>query len=191
MQPSSEITQPTTGGERKKPSKIIGFVVWIVLLVLLAGGAFYFSNHYLVRWPIDGESMSPTLSNQDNVLLFKTQNVKRGDVIIFLHTPANKYFVKRVIGVGGDVITSVYDEEKLCFHVYRNGEPVDESTIKEPMYASGSWKEATWTVPEGKYYVLGDNRNHSNDSQDGYFVDKSEICGIVFMKVKPTLKIIK
>ena len=101
----NEELQPQSGKQH-----IIKTVVWILVAVLLAAGAFFFTNHFVVKWPIEGDSMTPTLLDGDYVLLFQTQRVRRGNVIIFYHTPADRHYVKRVIGVPGDEIRTVYDE---------------------------------------------------------------------------------
>jgi signal peptidase I len=127
--------------------------------------------------------MEPTLSSGDNVLLFKTTKLKYDDVIVFYVPNESRYLVKRVIGLAGDNVSIKYDYEDKCYHVYRNGEMVHEDHISEPM--KGSYETMEMTVPEGKIFYLGDNRNKSDDSHlNGKLGEISEVQGVAFIKYK-------
>lgn len=177
-----------TPEERKKSAKkaIVQLVVWLVVAVFLGLGAYFFTTNFIAKWPIEGSSMNPTIENDDFVLLFKTKNVKYNDVIIFFseEIDGGKNLIKRVIGKEGDVIKTAYDEETKSYHVYRNGELLPEDKILTPMFGAYGWKESEVVVPEGKLYVLGDNRNNSLDSSEGYFADKKNIVGKAFIRIK-------
>ena len=165
----------------KKKKGIIGFAVWAVITLVLALSAFFFANNYIVRWPIKGPSMEPTIHSGDSVLLFRTQNVDYGDVIVFYSDPLDKYLIKRVIGKADDVIKTEYSEADGCFHIYRNGEKLDETYLPEPM-SSDAYANKTVTVPKNCFYVLGDNRNVSYDSHNNIFASKDQIQGIAFIR---------
>jgi signal peptidase I len=132
---------------------------------------------------IPSVSMSPTLQVNDrllvNKLVYKFTLPKRNDVVVF-HAPdkaiektvdgpdlEEKDFVKRVIGLPGDTI------EVHGGIVYVNGEPHSEAAKPEPP----NYDLAPFTVPRGKLFVLGDNRNHSNDSHRWGALDRTEIVG--------------
>lgn len=183
-----------TDGEEKFPSpelsgtsgankRLLSVIIWILVAVMLALGAFFLTNSYIMRWPILGTSMTPTILDKDDVLLFRTQNVGYDDVIIFYSPELDKELIKRVIGKENDVIKTVFDEKNSVYHIYRNGEPVSEEKIKEPMVGTGGWKESEITVPKNKLYVLGDNRNNSFDSNDGILADVNEVVGIAFLRI--------
>lgn len=118
-------------------------------------------------------SMSPTIRTGDvviyNRLAYKVRDVKRGDSISFKHD--NSVYGKRVIGIAGDTIS---------FHngyVYINDKKIDESAyIGEDIETNCTEK---FTVPDGCVFVLGDNREDSNDSRfwDAPYVDKKDIIG--------------
>ena len=99
--------------------------------------------------PVVGESMLPTL-HEDIVVLTKEFDAARGPI------------VKRIIAVEGQTVDIDYQTGT----VYVDGEALDEPYLNEPM--EEPWYEdlTSVTVPEGSVFVMGDNRNHSNDSRD-------------------------
>jgi len=121
---------------------------------------------------VDGTSMLPGLKNNQYVLVNKLAYLfhvpERGDVIVF-HWPVdtNKDLIKRVIGVPGDVI--VIDRTTVRV----NGVLLNEPYISAPANPAGN----TWVVPPNDYFVMGDNRQVSDDSRDWGFVPKSYIIG--------------
>lgn len=142
---------------------------------------------------VDGSSMYPTFVNHDYLVLesnFLYRNVGRGDIVV-LDPPEEAGFagplVKRVIATGGDVVDIDFD----LGIVYVNGEAIEEDYIFEPTYRSyreiGMGLEYPVTVPEGSVFVMGDNRNHSNDSRYAPLgcVEQSRILGRVLFVLIP------
>jgi len=126
---------------------------------------------------IPSGSMEPTLQVGDRILVDKIsqqwQEPQRGDILIFYppKSPAiednTKAYIKRLIGIEGDRIAVRGGK------VYRNEEPLDEPYIAEaPKYMM-----RTVTVPKGCYWMMGDNRNHSNDSHIWGFLPKENVIG--------------
>ncbi|MEG1501222.1 MAG: signal peptidase I, partial [Clostridiales bacterium] len=130
-------------------------------------------------------SMYPTVDAGDRVIVNKLSYIgdrkpQRGDIIVFKAPPelnSKDDLLKRVIGLPGDQI-EIHD--KL---VFVNGVPLEEDYIEDsPVYYYGSVQ-----VPEGKYFMMGDNRNHSVDShmwQDP-FVPEKDIKGRAFCRYWP------
>lgn len=174
----NRIEEPKSG-----KSKLLSAIIWILVAVILALGAFFFTNNYIVKQPISGTSMMPTIHDKDCVLLFRTKKVKYDDIIVFESETLGKNLIKRVIGKSGDEIKTVFSAEDEAFHVYRNGELVSEAKIKEPMSAMGGFKEDVFVVPDGYLYVLGDNRNNSYDSNDGILAAEKEVVGVAFLRI--------
>ena len=148
--------------EKKKTTNYnVYLVVACVLLLRLFVGEIVYVN---------GRSMVPTLSDGNLVVISKLgkENLAFGDIIVCEIEEDGKKtnLVKRVIGVAGDTIAynSVYLDGWTEFQLVRNGEEADEPYINEPMTSRGKL-DYPLTIPEGQYYVLGDNRNSSIDSR--------------------------
>lgn len=134
---------------------------WVValataLVVVLVMRTFLFT---VIR--VDGDSMYPTLQNNERLFVtvadVKLGNVERDDVVI-CHYPdrGNTYFVKRVVGVPGDV---VYREKGVT---YVNGEPLDPMGLTYQI----NYDYEPYTLGEDEYFCVGDNRYDSHDSRD-------------------------
>ncbi len=144
----------------------IGIPLLIVLIVL----------HYIILGTtVMSGSMEPNLKVGNtavyNRLAYRNSQPQRGDIVIFWSEAFEKYFAKRVIGITGDNIE---------FHngdVYINGQQADESEYLTDDVKT--YSDKTFVVPEGKVFVMGDNREYSYDSRfwEMPFVDVSEIKG--------------
>ncbi|MFU2208202.1 signal peptidase I [Solidesulfovibrio sp. C21] len=102
------------------------------------------------------------------------ENPQHEDVIVFeFPEDTSKDFIKRIIGVPGDVLEM---KDKV---VYRNGQKLDEPYVKhtDPGLQARRDNFGPITVPPGKYFVMGDNRDESYDSRFWGFVDKDKIRG--------------
>lgn len=129
-----------------------------------------------------GESMENTLYNGNSVLITAINpNIEYGDVVVVSQPNAYaKVLIKRVIAVGGQTVSF----DSATGKVMVDGKQLDESYIKENMEFNYSMSK-TYTVPEGKLFVMGDNRNHSADSRDIYvgLIDERYVVGQVIYKV--------
>ena len=129
---------------------------------------------------VEGESMEPTLVNNDVVCIKKTKSFKQGDLIAFQYN--NKLLVRRVIGVSGDKINI-----DSSGYVFVNEKKLDENYIQNRKDNPLRDEVFPYTVPEGQIFVLGDNRHHAIDSRmrDLGCIDNDKIIGQVVMKIYP------
>ncbi|MCA9972549.1 MAG: signal peptidase I [Anaerolineales bacterium] len=155
--------------EFRQPTEVV--VREIIETLLLTFFIFWIVNSLVGRYRIDGSSMNPTLFDGQYLIINNVSYMldipQRGDVIVFHHPDNDLNLIKRVIGVPGDVVEINKDHE-----VFVNGIRLDEPYIQAPPIYSG-----TWTVPDGQYFVLGDNRNNSNDSHSWSYLPQENIIG--------------
>lgn len=168
---------------------IIPIVETLVILLII--------NCFISLIKISGDSMFPTLKNNEILLLSKKTSIHRNDVIVFDAYGVDKdnpdvnkktKYTKRVIGMPGDKIR--YTKKG---NLYINGKYEPQKYISKTQRITGTLTfllpeakgvklgdNKTFTVPKNCYFVLGDNRKVSNDSRYYGFVPKSKILGIVY-----------
>ena len=148
---------------------------------------------YIVQaFKIPSGSMIPTLLIGDHILVNKfiygtpvpfsdkkilvIEQPKRGDIIVFKYPEdINKDFIKRVIGVGGDIVE---ERNKV---VFVNGKPLTETYVQHTDHSINSMEPrdnfGPYLVPGGKLFVMGDNRDQSYDSRYWGYVDLKLVRG--------------
>lgn len=140
---------------------------------------------------VKGESMSPTLANSDRILLLKLEKVKRFSIVTFPAPDApNQNYVKRVIGLPGDTLS--YENDVLMINGKAYKEPyLDEFKSKlaegELLTNNFTLEEVTGekVIPEGEYFVLGDNRQNSKDSRYIGYINEKDIQGVADYRIWP------
>ena len=167
-----------TGGPRRPAS---AFVREILETLLLTFFIFFIVNSLVGRYRIDGNSMNPTLLNGEYLIIsnfaYQLDEPQRGDIIVFRHPRSDLNLIKRVIGLPG------YTIEVQNGVVSVNGVGLDEPYIEAPPTYSSSW-----VVPEGQFFVLGDNRNNSSDSHAWGFLPEDNILGKALLVYWPPSK---
>lgn len=157
----------------------------VISLVFFIAQRFFFAPVM-----VDGDSMEPAMSDGDYLLLNKFSDVERFDIIVFPPPDeAETQYIKRVIGMPGDEVE--YRQDVL----YLNGEPVEEAFLEDipddelMFYVSGNFSLLSLlgeeVVPEGHYFVLGDNRMNSRDSRSFGFVEEESVLGKVSIRYWP------
>ena len=154
-------TRDDNKGEKKK--ELIKFFIQL-FFVLMA--VFLITKFWLPTVRVTSESMEPTLYKGDYLIGTKIfKNVERGD-IVGLRYPVdrNLIIIKRVIGLPGEKVSIKNGK------VYINGSPLEEDYIK---YEWTRYKDGyEFEVPDGCYFMMGDNRNWSLDSR--FWADEAE-----------------
>jgi signal peptidase I len=163
-------------GGQQAPSGIWGALSWIrdlAFSVLIAVILIVFIYQPV---KVEGTSMMPTLTDQERIFINKFTyhyglgQIDHGDMVVFRYPlDTSKSYIKRVVGVPGDVVKIVAGE------VFVNGNPLVESYVPEEYRDQVSWGPER--VPPDKYFVLGDHRSSSNDSRAWGFVDRQYIYG--------------
>ncbi|CAG9622780.1 Signal peptidase IB [Sutcliffiella rhizosphaerae] len=155
-----------------------------LIKALIIGGILVVLVRFFLFSPIvvDGESMVPTLLDEDRMIVNKLRigEYDRFDIVVF-HASQRKDFIKRIIGLPGDRIE--YKNDKL----YINGEFFEEPYLEELKKESLDFITGTFQleetpggyleVPKGHVFVLGDNRKFSNDSRHIGVIPIDEIVG--------------
>ncbi|WP_409305400.1 signal peptidase I [Peribacillus sp. SCS-155] len=176
----------------KKKNEVWEWTKALIIAVLLAVVIRYFLFAPIV---VDGLSMSPTLHDQDRMIVNKIGYTlgkpKRFDIIVF-HAPEQKDYIKRIIGLPGDRVE--YKDDVL----YINGKPYEEpyldaqkAKVQDGPLTDDFTLEDTpvgqKTVPEGQLFVMGDNRRFSKDSRHIGAVPMGKVLGktkMVYWPVK-------
>lgn len=159
---------------------------------------------------VDGHSMDPTLANNENLIISKVSTIQRFDIVVAQEEEngEKKAIVKRVVGMPGDTIR--YENDKL----YVNNKETDEPYLKEyiELFKKDKLQETysynqlfqeraqrataftvntnwdsnfTVTVPEGEYFLLGDDRLVSKDSREVGTFKKEQITGEAVFRIWP------
>lgn len=176
----SPIKDKDAQDEKAKEKNIAKEILeWIISAVIAIAVVFLLQTYVIQPVRVEGASMEPTLYNNERMLVskftYRFNEIERGDIVV-THFPNDKdNYVKRIIGLEGDKIKSLNGQ------LYINDEQVDEPYIKDKMLVD--FKETI--IPEGRYFVMGDNRNNSRDSRSVGFLDKSMIMGKVQMVIWP------
>lgn len=162
---------------------ILSFLETVVVALVISVVLYLF---IMTPHEVVGNSMHPTYKNGEylmaNKILYKLKKPERGDVIIFKYSETQD-FIKRIIGLPGETV--MLKDGKI----YVNGKLLDESKyLSSSIYTNGGnyLKEGeTVTVPDGRYFVSGDNRPHSSDSREFGSIDMRNIKGKAWIVYYP------
>ncbi|ARI77673.1 signal peptidase I [Halobacillus mangrovi] len=154
---------------------------WIKAIAVAITLAFILRTFFFATSIVEGASMDPTLENGERVMfnkiIYYVDEPERGDIVI-IERPVKSY-VKRIIGQPGDSIEirnhTLFINGEEQTQGYLNDEAIDATRDFGPV-----------EVPDGKYFVMGDNRSISKDSRNGLgFVKEEEIIGRTELVIYP------
>lgn len=179
----------------KKKTVVKEIISWVVVLVLAFVIGSCLNRFVLFKAEIPSGSMEDTLQIGDRVIGFRLAYLfsepERGDVVIFDYPDdESKLYVKRIIGLPGETVEIVDGKVYIWKDETGNDKTLLEETyLKEtPVGSFGPYE-----VPEGHYFMLGDNRNGSLDSrkwQNKYVAEEKIRCKVWF-RYKPGVGLIK
>ncbi len=162
-------------------------IEWIIVIAISALLALALDKFIIVNAKIPSASMEPTIMTGDrligNRLAYINDLPQRGDIVIFKYPDNEKeYFIKRVIGLPGETVTV----RNGLVYIDDSDTPLDESdyVVTTPLGDFGPYK-----VPEGAYFMMGDNRNNSMDSRywNHPYVYKDKILGKAWVRYYPKM----
>lgn len=174
--------------QRRNLLRDIGVTLFLfsLILMLLMQTVFYLPK-------VEGYSMTPTMTDGDRLFVNRLGEMKRFDLVCFRNPHNGDITIRRIIGLPGEEIS--YKQDQL----YVNQKEVIERFLQVTLFRAKQ-DERIWTddftlrqikgvnqnrVPEGHYFVLGDNRPYASDSRFYGFVDEEAIIGTVEMRLLP------
>jgi signal peptidase I len=169
-------TTPTGEGTVSRRSHLLREIVETVLLTV---AIFLLVNAATGRFRIEGASMEPNLHDSEYVLIdkvsYRLHGPERGDVIVFERPGNERDYIKRIIGLPGDTVQIAGGQ------VLVNGIALDEPYLDQATKGDVQARQ----VEEGRYFVMGDNRNNSSDSRTFGSIPLKDIIGRAWLVYWP------
>ena len=157
-----------------------------VTIVVIAGVLVLILQAVVQKFIVDGHSMDNTLQNGQqfmvNKVVYNLHEPERGDIIVF-HPPTEvdtDDYIKRIIGLPGETI---FINEGTVYIIDTEGTVTE---LEEPYIELESTRSlAAVAIPEGEYFVMGDNRGNSADSRNGWTLERENIIGKAWVTIWP------
>lgn len=174
---------------RKRKKRLSVMRDFFIALTVVAAGALLFFSLFFKIVTVQGYSMMPTLRDSNTVIMRKTTQVKRFDIVYFQQGKTQQ--IRRIIGLPGETID--YKEDTL----FVNGTMVEEKFIIDAINQSqkngGQYTKdfslfetlGKRTIPEGYYLVLADNRSYGSDSRQYGLINQEQLIGILRTVILP------
>ena len=164
----------------------------LLLYFLLLFGLIFLLSHFVIgQVRVDGDSMNPTLQNEDRLFVnkfsYRVRDLDRFDIVVFEYAyETDTYYIKRVIGLPGERVRidtegRIWIDDELLTEDYGAQAMIDPGIAQEEITLGG-----------GEYFVLGDNRNNSSDSRDPDVgvVKKDQIMGNAWLRIMPNFSLL-
>lgn len=172
--------------EEEKPKSFLKELYeWVQAIAVAMVLALLINQFVFAMVQVEGSSMLPTLESKERLVVTKLfYRPKAKDIVVVKSHQLGKYIIKRVIAVPGDVL----DIDAATGDVSVNGEVIDEPYILEKLRSGGNANSYPLTVPEGFVFVMGDNRNNSQDSRNLGLIAYEDVVGRAALRVMPFSK---
>ncbi|KIL07396.1 UNVERIFIED_ORG: signal peptidase I [Clostridium botulinum] len=144
---------------------------WVVPVFLAIAVALLIKQYLFLSVYVPSTSMVPTINKWDKLIvtrIYNTENIERGNIIVFNSDELEKRLVKRVIGLPGDHIV-----------IHDGIININGTDIKEDYVKNNEKYDGVFDVPKDKFFFLGDNRANSCDARrwNNPYIDKEDIQG--------------
>lgn len=174
-------------GSKSVLRKLLGYLLYFLIII---GLTWFIVTFVGQRTRVSGQSMETTLQNGDNLIVDKLSyhfhDPERFDIIVFPYEyEENTYYIKRIMGLPGEIV-QVKDG-----YIYINGKKLESDIYGKEVMAEPGIAEEPITLGSDEYFVLGDNRNHSQDSRDPYVgvLKRDKLVGRAWVRIYPFDKI--
>lgn len=162
--------------------EILGLLLYLAIVLAITFIVVTFVGQ---RTEVNGMSMFPTLTDGDNLIVekisYRINEPERFDIIVFPYPGDEKvHYIKRIIGLPGETVQITNGD------IYIDGEILEEDYGYEPMTNAGMASDPV-VLSDDEYFVLGDNRNNSQDSRYGVVgnIKREDIVGKAWMRIWP------
>lgn len=183
-----------------KKRNLYSLLDWFTIFPVCIVVAIFLFSYIFIITPVSGDSMFPNIKNGEHVLVQYHKDLEFGKVVIVevneednIYFGETKYFIKRIIGMPGDQVT--WENNVLTI----NGNVVNEEYFPENYFGQTNTNsfdgefnyvddegniQTTYVIPDGYYFVMGDNRAISNDSRDIGLIKEENIIGVATHHMK-------
>ena len=167
---------------------------WFSILPICVVITFFCFSYLFIITPVSGDSMIPNISNGEHVFVSYNTEIKRGSVVILevnkddnFHIDETSHYIKRIIGLPGDRVKWINNK------LYINDEAYNEPYFPKDYFGTAATnnfdglfryidengnEQVTEIIPEGYYFVMGDNRPISKDSRSIGLIPEKNIIGV-------------
>lgn len=185
-------------------------IIDLAITVVVAVGIAYLVQAYIVKpYRVPSGSMEPTIAIGERIIAsritLRFADPKRDDIIVFhpngvgsdvydTNTASDETFVKRLIGMPGETIGATGGKVYVCSgRGPRNGASVQDTAgcafLDEPFVSSAQDDFGPTRIPQGRYFMMGDNRADSDDSRNWGTISRGQMIGTAFMSYWPPSRI--
>lgn len=186
-----EIEKKELTAEEKRKKVQNEIISWVLIVAAGFIMALLVNRFVIIKVEVPTQSMESTIMTNDrligNRLSYMISKPKRGDIVIFKWPDdRSQNYIKRIIGLPNETVT-IKDGKVYINH---SETPLEEAYLKEPMQIE---EEMEFVVPEGCYFMMGDNRNESDDARywELKYVPLDDIIGKPLFRYSPSFGFVK